>query len=117
MLQETNSSHQATLTPLVGGILEDARQLMRQEFALVRSEIKHQLGKAKAAAIYLIVACGLGLASVGLVLIMLVHMLMLAFPALPVWASYGIVALLGVAGAFFLMLFAKNSLRADSRSS
>lgn len=108
MLQEANVSEQASVTPLLGSILEDGRQLLRQEFALLRSEIRHKLAKTKTTAFYIIAASVLSLISFGLLLIMLVHYLALHMAGLPLWGCYGVVAILTGAGAFFLMLLAKR---------
>ena len=38
---------QNTIAPLLGDIVEDARDLLRQEFALAKSEIRQEIQKTK----------------------------------------------------------------------
>jgi len=93
----------ASMASLVGGIITDAQQLIRQEAALARREIQEELTKAKTAAI----SFGIGVAVLFLggimIIFMLVHLLhWLAGdpdPAhIPLWGCYGIV------GAVFIVV-------------
>lgn len=94
MLQEMKNHVDNSITPLVGGILEDTQQLIRQEIALAKSEARLELAKLKAAAISGGAAVALSLLSLVLLSFTIVHLLAWAVPDLPLWASYGIVALL-----------------------
>jgi len=92
-----------TFTQLVGDLLTDLRQLMRQELALAKHEIRGEIRKATGASIAL--GVGASLAALGglLFVIALVHLLH-TVTDLPLWACYGIVAgLCAVVG--FLMLY------------
>jgi hypothetical protein len=79
-----------TLAQLVGELVEDAKQLLRQELALATHEIHQEIDKTKVALASL--GVGIGLAAVGglLLIVMLVHLLHALTP-LPLWACYGIV--------------------------
>src|SRR3954464_3039602 len=104
---EVQVESQPSISSLVGGIINDAQQLIRQEVALARKEIQEELSKAKSAVVSM--AAGLALAVVGglLFCLMLVHLLNYA-TEIPLWGCYGIVG-----GAFLLLaaalaLVAKN---------
>jgi len=88
-----NASHpsaEPSLAALIGGIINDARDLMLQEFTMAKLEVQDELRKTKAAAISL--GIGIGIAAVGglLLLLMLVHLLHALTP-IPLWGCYGIV--------------------------
>ena len=75
---------------LVSGIAKDAKDLLLQEMALTKLEVKYELRKAKTAAIALGIGIGT-LASGGMLLmLMLVHLLD-ALTLVPLWGCYGIV--------------------------
>lgn len=84
------STNGPSMASLVGGIITDAQELIKQQFALFRREIQLELRQAKNAAISLSV--GVGLAAIGgfLLLFMLIHLLNY-MTELPLWACYGIV--------------------------
>jgi len=85
------------MTHLVGGIIADAQELMKQQLALFRTEVKEDVRKTKQAVIALVT--GLALASVGATLLslMLVYALEAA-TVLPLWGCFGIVGGLLAAG-------------------
>jgi hypothetical protein len=76
---------------LLGGIANDAKELLVQEVALTKLEVQHELLKAKTAAIRL--GIGIGSIAMGVILLMfmLVHLLA-ALTVVPLWGCYGIVA-------------------------
>jgi Putative Actinobacterial Holin-X, holin superfamily III len=79
-----------TLAQLVGDLVNDAKQLLRQELALAKYEIREEVRKSKIAIVSL--GVGIGIAIVGglLLIVMLVHLLN-AITVLPLWICYGIV--------------------------
>jgi uncharacterized membrane protein len=97
-----------SLSSLVGGIINDVQVLMKQEVALARREIAEELQKAKQAAISL--GIGLGIASIGglLLIFMLVFLLNWAVPAIPLWASFGIIGGLLILAGVALLARAKK---------
>jgi hypothetical protein len=113
---QTDAASQS-MAGLVGGIINDAQQLIRQEMALARREVHEELNKAKVAAISL----GTGMAVVvmgGLMFVfMLVHLLhWLTSPhdgpqadpaSLPLWVCYLIIGALFVLLGVVLFLVAK----------
>jgi len=75
---------------LVGGILDDARALMRQEAQLFKDEVKLELSKAGRAASGFGVGAVLGGVGALFLLLMLVHGLHEWFEW-PLWVCYGLV--------------------------
>jgi hypothetical protein len=96
---------------LVRGILDDVRDLIREELALARAEIREEIEAAKLAAAAM---GGAALAAaIGAVMLFIAIgnaiSYLLAWPA---WAGYGIVAVLLLAGAFGLVLYGRRRLAA-----
>ena len=79
------------LTGLVSGIIDDSQQLLKQQMALIRSEIKHDLKVTTDAAKYM--GLGAGVTAVGgLVLVFaLVYLLKWLFPDMHLAGCYAIV--------------------------
>ena len=75
---------------LLGGVANDAKELLLQEVTLTKLEVQYELRKAKTAAITL--GIGIGVATLGaiLLMLMLVHVLA-ALTVVPLWGCYGIV--------------------------
>jgi hypothetical protein len=98
-----------SLAQLLTGIVDDAKELMRQELALAKHEIREDLRKTKTAMVSL--GIGIGVAAIGglLLIVMLVHLLQ-ALAGLPLWACYGIVGGLFVIVGGVLLLIAKNTI-------
>jgi len=99
MATEVHNHTEPSLTSLVGGIVNDIQDLVKQQLQLTRREIEEDLRKTKEAAS--ILALGLGIAFLGAIpfCLMLVHLLhWLTSPALtdparlPLWACHGVVA-------------------------
>src|ERR671937_2697229 len=82
------SSSDPSLAQLLTGIVNDAKELLRQELALAKHEIREDLRRTKAAMLSL--GIGIGVAAIGglLLILMLVHLLN-ALAGLPLWACYG----------------------------
>jgi hypothetical protein len=75
---------------LLGGIANDATELLLREVALTKLEVQYELRKAKTAAIALSIGIGAGATGGILLMLMLVHMLA-ALTVVPLWGCYGIV--------------------------
>jgi hypothetical protein len=88
-----NASHpsaEPSLAALIGGIINDARDILLKEFTMAKLEIQDELRKTKTAAISL--GIGIAITAVGglLLILMLVHLLQ-TLTGLPLWTCYGIV--------------------------
>jgi len=109
---------QPSLSSLVGGIINDAQQLIRQEVTLARREIQEEMTKAKTAATSLGIGIALGVVGGLLLCHMLVYLLHwlatehltngATVEHLPLWGCYGIVGALFTAVAGALLYMAKN---------
>jgi hypothetical protein len=103
MAHPSSSGSDASLASLVGGIINDAKDLLLHEFTMAKLEMKDELNKTKTAAVSL--AIGAGISTVGglLLILMLVHLLAALTP-IPLWGSYGIIgAVLLLIGVILLM--------------
>jgi hypothetical protein len=75
---------------LVRGILSDGQDLLQQQFALFRAEVKQELGQLRSGLVSLVVGAVVsGLGAIFLFL-MLAHLLA-AKTEIPLWGCYGIV--------------------------
>ena len=97
MIRELQTSPEPSVTGLVTGIVHDVQQLLQQQLALFKHEIKENVRKSKEAAV--LMGLGIGIGSVGglLLFFMLAHLLNWAFAGLPLWVCYLIVGVLGAA--------------------
>jgi uncharacterized membrane protein YqjE len=81
-----------SVTSLLRGIVSDAQDLIQQQLALFRAEIKDDFRRT--VGILMVIGAGVSLVAVGgtLLCFMLVHLLnSLAPDTLPLWACFGIV--------------------------
>jgi len=94
-----------SLAALLGGIMQDAKDLLVQELTLAKLEGHDELRQIKTAALAL--GIGVGVAAVGGILlsVMLVHVLA-AYTDVPLWGCYGIVG--SVFGLLGWMLLASG---------
>jgi uncharacterized membrane protein YqjE len=101
-----------SLSALVTGIIHDAQELMKQEVALARQEIKQELVKTKDVA--LAFAAGAGVAALAAVFLLLMIAFLITWASadrIPLWASFGIVGIvLGLCGG---ILFYNGRNRAE----
>jgi uncharacterized membrane protein YqjE len=103
MASDTQTGSEPSVTSLVNGILDDVRELVKQQAALFKAEVQEDLQKTKEATLAL--AWGIGVGVLGILLLALALPLFLnwAVPALPLWAWFGIVgAVLAVIGGVLL---------------
>jgi hypothetical protein len=109
------TSSEPGITPLVKGIVDDLGDLIKQQFAFARTEIKADLRKSKDAIVALALGAGAALVGGLLLVLMLVHLLhWLTLPAgsdpagLPLWSCYAIVGFVFLAGGGALLLAGKK---------
>jgi Putative Actinobacterial Holin-X, holin superfamily III len=108
-MDETPYRAEPSLAQLLTGIVNDAKELWRQELALAKHEIREDLRKTKTAMLSL--GIGIGVAAIGglLLILMLVHLLN-ALAGLPLWACYGIVGGVFAIMGGVLLLIGKNTI-------
>lgn len=102
-MQHVDKITRPTIMDLVRGIIDDGKQLLLGQYELRKYQAEREVAKAKSVAVF--AAVGLPIAFLGFILLLLaiVHVLN-EVADLPLWASYGIVAivLLVVGGGFLL---------------
>jgi len=88
-MPDTVRNADASMSSLVGGIIDDARHLLKQEVQLAKSEFQQELVKTKQGAV--MIGAGLAMASVGALLLcfMLTYLLNYLVPAIPLWGCFG----------------------------
>jgi uncharacterized membrane protein YqjE len=106
-VQQTTTGTSGSVAPLVASIIDDLQELIKQNLALFKVEVREDFKKTKEAAAAL--GVGVGLAAVGALHLtfMLVYLLWWAFdstartPGLPLWVCFAIVGgvFLGVGAA------------------
>jgi len=89
MATDLKPAPDASVTELVSGIITDAQELIKQQFQLLKQEVRDDLQKTLKASLFLVVGAIFGLVGVSLLISMLVFMLH-ELAGLPLWASYGI---------------------------
>ncbi|HEV3143804.1 MAG TPA: phage holin family protein [Gemmataceae bacterium] len=93
----------ASMTSLVGGIIDDAQELITQQLTLFRTEIKMELRKAQEAAIILAIGAAVLLMGVFILELMLPLLLNWIWPAVPLWVCFAIIGgIHTIAGAILL---------------
>jgi uncharacterized membrane protein YqjE len=98
MPHETDTSTRG----LVRGVLDDVRELVREEVALARTEVRQELSKAAAAGVQFGIA-GVALWFAGMFLLVAAALGISALFEWPAWAGFGIVAVvLAIAGLVML---------------
>jgi hypothetical protein len=102
-------TREPTLAQLLIGPMHNAQQLLRQEVALAKHEMRAELGNTLRAGMSL--GLGVGIAAIGgwLLILMVVHLLH-ALTAVALWVCYGIVAGLCAAGGIALLVLGKQKL-------
>jgi len=101
MAVDVKPESDTSVTSLVGGIISDAQDLFKQQFELLKHDVREDLRKARDASQMLGVGLGFGLTGAILLAFTLAHLLAWAAPALPLWACYGIcgAVFVGIGGA------------------
>jgi hypothetical protein len=111
MATEVQHQSEQSLTSLVGGIVSDFQDLIKQQMKLTRREIEADLRKYKEASSLLAMSMGILLITVFSICLMLGHLFhWLAAPAgadpsaLPLWASFALVSgLFGTTGVCMML--------------
>ena len=98
-----------SIKDLIRGVLDDTRELIREEIALARAELREELSKARTAAIAIGAAAVAGVIGVVMLCVAAGGALadLLEWPA---WGGYGIVAFVLLAGALALVTVGKKRL-------
>jgi len=95
---------------LIKGLLDDARDLIREEIQLARAEIREEVAGLRTVAIAFGVAAVVGLLGGMLLAIALGGALAYALKW-PSWAGYGVMAVIFLGAGWGLCLFARERMR------
>jgi hypothetical protein len=99
---------ESSIGSLIGGLINDIRELFRQEVNLFKVEVRQEVANAKAAAIKIAIAAFALLLAAVFLLTALARGIAAGFD-IPVWAGFGVVgALLGIAGGVMLAMAGPN---------
>jgi uncharacterized membrane protein YqjE len=91
MANDVRSPNDPSVTTLVSGIVCEVQELIKQQVALVRVEVRNDFQKTKSAISSLAIGAGILLLGIILACLMVVYALNAAWPELPLWACYAIV--------------------------
>jgi hypothetical protein len=100
-----------SIPTLIRGLLDDARDLIREELQLARAEIRDEIATAQSALFSFATAAAVGLIGV-MLLSVAIGGAIAYFLRWPPWAGYGITAVLCLAAAWGLVLYARARLKA-----
>ncbi len=91
MASDLHTQEEFSVTSLLKGIVSDAQELIQQQLALFRAEIKDDFRKT--VGILIAIVSGAFMVAVGgaLLCFMVVHLLNSVAPSLPLWGCFGIV--------------------------
>jgi hypothetical protein len=104
MATQVESETDAGVTTLIGGIVQDARELFVEQMTLFQVEVKNDVRRTIAALLPL--AAGAGIVLVGLVLLGIgtANFLVWAVPEMPPWLAYILVGgAMAIAGTILLI--------------
>jgi len=100
MATDLNTTSDASATALVSGIINDAQDLMRQQFELLKHEVRADVGKTADVILAFAAGACVGFAALFMAALTAAYLLQWAVPGLPLWACFGIPGLvLAVASA------------------
>jgi hypothetical protein len=105
MATDLHHSTEPSTTSLVTGIIDDAQELLKQQLALFKAELKQDVNRAKEATPIIMGGYLLCLTGILLLGFMLVQLLRWIFPTAPDWVWFGTVGVLfaGVGGAMIVL--------------
>lgn len=91
MATDLRNSSDNSVTSLVKGIVDDAQELLKQQFTLLKVEVRQDLRQTGEAVFSLVL--GLVVLFIGTILlsVALVHLLYWAFPTVPLWVWFLVV--------------------------
>lgn len=92
MFNSLREELETTVTPLLRDIIDDARTLMQQEAQLVRAEVREEASRMRQGFTLIIAGGVLLVISMALCALMAVQLISTEWFSVPLWMSFGIVA-------------------------
>jgi len=117
MLNSIREELESTVAPLFKEIVDDARKLMRQEAELVRIEVREEGVRARQAFALLVAGSATLFISLVLCAFMLVQLIATEWLQVPLWAAFGIVAVVMALVGGGLSFFGGKKIESMRRSS
>ncbi len=99
-----------SVTQLVSGIVNDAQDLMRQQIALLKHEVRKDLREAKQLSFSFLAGAMMCAVSTVLCCFALVYLVNWLWPVIPLWASFAIFGFIFGMAALVLFYSAKQKL-------
>jgi uncharacterized membrane protein YqjE len=90
MATEVESNGEASVTTLMSGIVQDARELFVEQMTLFQVEIKNDIRRAVTGLAPLLMGAGVSFISLLLLGIGAAHLLAWAVPDMPLWVAFGL---------------------------
>lgn len=119
MATEVQNQSEQSITSLVGGIVSDVQDLVKQQLQLLRKEVEADFQQSlEAASLWALGIGGLALGAIQLCLMLSFLLYWLASPppadpaAIPLWGCFGIVGVVLVSAGWGLMLAGRTKFRA-----
>lgn len=107
-LRNSNASTGSTGTTnpvaLLGEIISDSQELLREQLAMFRAELAEDMTKTKNAVTPMLIALGVGFVGLLMLAHMFAYLLAWAMPNVALWVDFGVVALVlfvAAAGLYF----------------
>lgn len=91
MANDVETEARPSLTHLVGGIVQDAQQLARQQLTLFQVELKNDIRRTARGAIPLVAGIFVCLIGASAAALAVAHLLPTIWPRLPLWGGLAIV--------------------------
>jgi hypothetical protein len=110
MATDLKSTQEPSVTALVSGIISDAEELFKQQFELLKHEVRDDFRKTKEAGFTLGLGGALGLLGAFLLVQMLVFLTQWLVPAWPLWVCFGIWGAVIFLGGAIVFLLGKTTL-------
>ncbi len=105
------NDERTSIPALIRGLLDDARDLIREELQLARAEIREEISQAQSAVIAFAASAAIGLIGATLLCVAIGNAIAY-FLRWPAWAGYGIVAILVLALSWGVVLYGRARLKA-----
>lgn len=99
-----------SVTGLIRSALDDVRELVREELALARAELREELGKATGSMVKF-GAGGVALWFAAMFLLVTIALAIAAMFELPAWAGFGIITLVLAVAGIALVMMGRSAIR------
>ena len=114
MANQIDTETEPSVTSLLSGILQDARELIAQQLTLFQVELKNDLRRTVSALIPLVIGSAVMFVALFLLGTGAAHLLCWIFPDLPTWAGFAIVGGTVALISGLLILWGKTMLQSNN---